>query len=221
MDGDGAPPAAASQQVVCLSEELARKAEDTARQQEEISQLLAQVVELQQKCRTVSISPCSVMGGTGGTAHSPLPIDSPLAALQYGTEVEELQQHLAAAKEVQQQLRTEVSGGGRGEEGMAAGPHWGCCAQSSNIPPPPTSTHTHTAAGPAGQIRGVRWDAAGGPGGGEEPSQPQSAQQHRQPLRRGQQPSAPGGCGGARWGVGGRSSPVLTLHPCPAGFVGC
>ncbi|XP_072212614.1 huntingtin-associated protein 1 isoform X2 [Excalfactoria chinensis] len=69
---------AASQQVTCLSEELARKAEDTARQQEEISQLLAQVVELQQKCRS------------------------------YGTEVEELQQHLAVAKEVQQQLRTEL-----------------------------------------------------------------------------------------------------------------
>ncbi|XP_051496171.1 huntingtin-associated protein 1 isoform X3 [Apus apus] len=68
----------ASQQVVYLSEELARKAEDTARQQEEISQLLAQVVDLQKKCRT------------------------------YGSEVEELQQHLALAKEVQQQLRTEL-----------------------------------------------------------------------------------------------------------------
>ncbi|XP_075299610.1 huntingtin-associated protein 1 [Opisthocomus hoazin] len=68
----------ASRQVVCLSEELARKAEDTARQQEEISQLLAQVVDLQQKCRA------------------------------YGSEVEELQQHLAVAKEVQQQLRTEL-----------------------------------------------------------------------------------------------------------------
>ncbi|KAM6108080.1 LOW QUALITY PROTEIN: huntingtin-associated protein 1 [Pterocles gutturalis] len=68
----------ASRQVVYLSEELARKAEDTARQQEEISQLLAQVVDLQQKCRS------------------------------YGTEVEELQQHLALAKEVQQQLRTEL-----------------------------------------------------------------------------------------------------------------
>ncbi|XP_066837557.1 huntingtin-associated protein 1 isoform X2 [Anser cygnoides] len=68
----------ASQQVVCLSDELARKAEDTARQQEEISQLLAQVVDLQQKCRA------------------------------YGSEVEELQQHLAVAKEVQQQLRTEL-----------------------------------------------------------------------------------------------------------------
>ncbi|XP_009460225.1 PREDICTED: huntingtin-associated protein 1 [Nipponia nippon] len=71
----------ASRRVVYLSDELARKAEDTARQQEEISQLLAQVVDLQQKCRT------------------------------YGSEVEELQQHLAVAKEVQQQLRTEVSPG--------------------------------------------------------------------------------------------------------------
>ncbi|XP_064030362.1 huntingtin-associated protein 1 isoform X2 [Pogoniulus pusillus] len=68
----------ASQQVVYLSDELARKAEDMGRQQEEISQLLAQVVELQQKCRA------------------------------YGSEVEELQQHLAVAKEVQQQLRMEL-----------------------------------------------------------------------------------------------------------------
>ncbi|XP_043359443.1 huntingtin-associated protein 1 isoform X1 [Dermochelys coriacea] len=67
----------ASLQVVSLSEELARKTEDTARQQEEISQLLAQIVDLQQKCRT------------------------------YGAEVEELQQHLAAMKEAQQKLRTE------------------------------------------------------------------------------------------------------------------
>uniref|UniRef100_A0A7M4E691 Huntingtin associated protein 1 n=1 Tax=Crocodylus porosus TaxID=8502 RepID=A0A7M4E691_CROPO len=43
----------ASQQVAFLSEELARKVEDTARQQEEISQLLAQVVDLQQKCRVM------------------------------------------------------------------------------------------------------------------------------------------------------------------------
>ncbi|KAM9520665.1 huntingtin-associated protein 1 isoform 2-T2 [Guaruba guarouba] len=68
----------ASQQVAQLSEELARRAEDTARQQEEISQLLGQVVDLQHKCRA------------------------------YGAEVEELQQHLAAAKEVQQQLRMEL-----------------------------------------------------------------------------------------------------------------
>ncbi|XP_067397397.1 huntingtin-associated protein 1 isoform X2 [Emydura macquarii macquarii] len=70
--------AEASRQVACLSEELARKTDDTARQQEEISQLLAQIVDLQQKCRT------------------------------YGGEVEELQQHLAATKETQQKLRTEL-----------------------------------------------------------------------------------------------------------------
>lgn len=63
---DGGPsPAEASQQVVYLSDELARKAEDTARQQEEISQLLAQVVDLQQKCRTVSV-PCPCRGVLGG-----------------------------------------------------------------------------------------------------------------------------------------------------------
>uniref|UniRef100_A0A8D0B6E6 Trafficking kinesin-binding protein 1 n=1 Tax=Salvator merianae TaxID=96440 RepID=A0A8D0B6E6_SALMN len=68
----------ASREVVLLSEELAHKVEDTARQQEEISQLLAQIVDLQQKCRS------------------------------YGSEIEELQQHLAVSKEVQQQLRTEL-----------------------------------------------------------------------------------------------------------------
>nr|XP_056719224.1 trafficking kinesin-binding protein 1-like [Euleptes europaea] len=68
----------ASREVLLLSEELARKTEDTARQQEEISQLLAQVVDLQQKCHA------------------------------YGSEVEELQQHLRAAKETQRQLRTEL-----------------------------------------------------------------------------------------------------------------
>nr|XP_008111605.1 PREDICTED: LOW QUALITY PROTEIN: huntingtin-associated protein 1 [Anolis carolinensis] len=68
----------ASREVVSLSEELARKTEDTARQQEEISQLLAQIVDLQQKCRNSS------------------------------SEVEELQQHLTAVKEVQHQLRGEL-----------------------------------------------------------------------------------------------------------------
>ncbi|XP_068923812.1 huntingtin-associated protein 1 isoform X1 [Petaurus breviceps papuanus] len=67
-----------SQQVALLTEELARKTEDQARQQEEISVLLAQIVGLQQRCRV------------------------------YGTEMEELQQHLASAKEVQRKLRTEV-----------------------------------------------------------------------------------------------------------------
>lgn len=61
----GSSPAEASQQVVYLSDELARKAEDTVRQQEEISQLLAQVVDLQQKCRTVGV-PCPRWGVPGG-----------------------------------------------------------------------------------------------------------------------------------------------------------
>lgn len=66
----GFSPAEASQQVVYLSDELARKAEDAARQQEEISQLLAQVADLQQKCRAVSVPPYAgdMLGGAGGAA---------------------------------------------------------------------------------------------------------------------------------------------------------
>ncbi|MEQ2260618.1 hypothetical protein XENORESO_021256 [Xenotaenia resolanae] len=41
----------ANKQVVGLSEELARKVEDTVRQQEEISSLLAQIVDLQARCK--------------------------------------------------------------------------------------------------------------------------------------------------------------------------
>uniref|UniRef100_A0A3P9MTP2 Trafficking kinesin-binding protein 1-like n=1 Tax=Poecilia reticulata TaxID=8081 RepID=A0A3P9MTP2_POERE len=41
----------ANKQVVDLSEELARKMEDTVRQQEEISSLLAQIVDLQARCK--------------------------------------------------------------------------------------------------------------------------------------------------------------------------
>nr|XP_033775317.1 huntingtin-associated protein 1 [Geotrypetes seraphini]XP_033775318.1 huntingtin-associated protein 1 [Geotrypetes seraphini]XP_033775319.1 huntingtin-associated protein 1 [Geotrypetes seraphini]XP_033775320.1 huntingtin-associated protein 1 [Geotrypetes seraphini] len=70
--------AEASRQVALLSEEMGRKTEDMARQQEEVSQLLAHIVDLQQKCRTRS------------------------------AENEELQQHLSAAKEVQQQLQIEL-----------------------------------------------------------------------------------------------------------------
>ncbi|CAJ0942390.1 unnamed protein product [Ranitomeya imitator] len=69
----------ASRQVALLAEELARRGEDAARQQEEISQLLAQIVNLQQKCRNIS------------------------------TENEELQQHLASVKERECRLKTEAS----------------------------------------------------------------------------------------------------------------
>lgn len=57
------PLAEASREVVLLSEELARKTEDTARQQEEISQLLAQVVDLQHRCRMVSKGTCGAWLG--------------------------------------------------------------------------------------------------------------------------------------------------------------
>ncbi|XP_070585999.1 huntingtin-associated protein 1 isoform X2 [Erythrolamprus reginae] len=67
-----------SQQVILISEELALKTEDSIRQQEEISQLLAQIVEQQQKCRA------------------------------YCSEVDQLQQQLAAAKEIQLQLGREL-----------------------------------------------------------------------------------------------------------------
>ncbi|KAK1160270.1 trafficking kinesin-binding protein 1-like isoform X1 [Acipenser oxyrinchus oxyrinchus] len=68
-----------SKQMAVLSEELSRKVEDTVRQQEEISQLLAQIVDLQHRAKVLS------------------------------TENEELNQHLGSAKEAQEQLKSELS----------------------------------------------------------------------------------------------------------------
>ncbi|XP_033912917.3 trafficking kinesin-binding protein 1-like, partial [Acipenser ruthenus] len=68
-----------SKQMAVLSEELSCKVEDTVRQQEEISQLLAQIVDLQHRAKMLS------------------------------TENEEMNQHLCAAKEVQGQLKSELS----------------------------------------------------------------------------------------------------------------
>ncbi|XP_072270867.1 huntingtin-associated protein 1 isoform X2 [Pyxicephalus adspersus] len=68
----------ASKQMALLAEEVARRGEDAARQQEEISQLLSQIVHLQQKCRSTS------------------------------TENEELNQHLSAVKERESLLKTEL-----------------------------------------------------------------------------------------------------------------
>ncbi|XP_036394460.1 trafficking kinesin-binding protein 1 isoform X5 [Megalops cyprinoides] len=68
----------ANKQVVALSDELARKVEDTLRQQEEISCLLAQIVDLQHRSKTLSM------------------------------ENEELTQHLTASRESQAQLRSEL-----------------------------------------------------------------------------------------------------------------
>ncbi|MGH0153741.1 UNVERIFIED_CONTAM: hypothetical protein FKN15_025598 [Acipenser sinensis] len=68
-----------SKQMAVLSEELSCKVEDTVRQQEEISQLLAQIVDLQHRAKMLS------------------------------TENEEMNQHLCTAKEVQGQLKSELS----------------------------------------------------------------------------------------------------------------
>ncbi|KAK7930259.1 hypothetical protein WMY93_006654 [Mugilogobius chulae] len=67
-----------NKQVVDLSEELARRVEDSVRQQEEISSLLAQIVDLQARCKGVT------------------------------RENEELNQHLNAARECQLQLKSEL-----------------------------------------------------------------------------------------------------------------
>uniref|UniRef100_A0A3B4F0K2 Trafficking kinesin-binding protein 1-like n=1 Tax=Pundamilia nyererei TaxID=303518 RepID=A0A3B4F0K2_9CICH len=70
--------ASANKQVVDLSEELARKVEDCLRQQEEISSLLAQIVDLQARCK--------------GLTH----------------ENEELNHQLNASRESQQKLKSEL-----------------------------------------------------------------------------------------------------------------
>ncbi|XP_069781559.1 trafficking kinesin-binding protein 1-like [Narcine bancroftii] len=68
----------ANVQLVNLAEELAKKTEDAARQQEEITHLLSQIVDLQRKTKA------------------------------YGVENEELTQHLSAAKDAQRQLTAEL-----------------------------------------------------------------------------------------------------------------
>ncbi|XP_041648742.1 trafficking kinesin-binding protein 1 isoform X2 [Cheilinus undulatus] len=68
----------ANQQISSLAEELARKSEDASRQQEEITHLLSQIVDLQKKAKL------------------------------YAVENEELTQHLGAAKDAQRQLTAEL-----------------------------------------------------------------------------------------------------------------
>ncbi|XP_036948598.1 trafficking kinesin-binding protein 1-like isoform X4 [Acanthopagrus latus] len=67
-----------SLQISAIAEELARKTEDAARQQEEITHLLSQIVDLQKKAKS------------------------------YAVENEELSQHLVAAKDAQKQLTAEL-----------------------------------------------------------------------------------------------------------------
>ncbi|XP_029306822.1 LOW QUALITY PROTEIN: trafficking kinesin-binding protein 1 [Cottoperca gobio] len=68
----------ANVQISTLAEELARKTEDASRQQEEITHLLSQIVDLQKKAK------------------------------MYAVENEELTQHLGAAKDAQRQLTAEL-----------------------------------------------------------------------------------------------------------------
>ncbi|XP_071771007.1 trafficking kinesin-binding protein 1 [Centroberyx gerrardi] len=67
-----------SLQISTIAEELARKTEDASRQQEEITHLLSQIVDLQKKAKS------------------------------YAVENEELSQHLLAAKDAQRQLTAEL-----------------------------------------------------------------------------------------------------------------
>uniref|UniRef100_A0A3Q3XGF0 Trafficking protein, kinesin binding 1a n=1 Tax=Mola mola TaxID=94237 RepID=A0A3Q3XGF0_MOLML len=67
-----------SLQISAIAEELARKTEDASRQQEEITHLLSQIVDLQKKAKS------------------------------YALENEELSQHLMAAKDAQRQLTAEL-----------------------------------------------------------------------------------------------------------------
>ncbi|XP_076842493.1 trafficking kinesin-binding protein 1 isoform X3 [Brachyhypopomus gauderio] len=67
-----------SLQISTIAEELARKTEDASRQQEEITHLLSQIVDLQKKAKTCAL------------------------------ENEELSQHLLAAKDAQRQLTAEL-----------------------------------------------------------------------------------------------------------------
>eukprot|EP00064_Thunnus_orientalis_P014094 superscaffoldBa00002403_g14135 len=67
-----------SLQISTIAEELARKTEDASRQQEEITHLLSQIVDLQKKAKS------------------------------YAVENEELSQHLIAAKDAQRQLTAEL-----------------------------------------------------------------------------------------------------------------
>ncbi|XP_069394115.1 trafficking kinesin-binding protein 1 isoform X6 [Paralichthys olivaceus] len=68
----------ANLQISSLAEDLARKSEDASRQQEEITHLLSQIVDLQKKAKL------------------------------YAVENEELTQHLGAAKDAQRQLTAEL-----------------------------------------------------------------------------------------------------------------
>ncbi|TKS88941.1 Trafficking kinesin-binding protein 1 [Collichthys lucidus] len=77
-----------SLQISVIAEELARKTEDASRQQEEITHLLSQIVDLQKKAKSFFVNSD--------------------VYFQYAVENEELSQHLVAAKDAQRQLTAEL-----------------------------------------------------------------------------------------------------------------
>ncbi|KAM5135939.1 huntingtin-associated protein 1 isoform 3-T3 [Mantella aurantiaca] len=89
----------ASKQIALLAEELARRGEDAARQQEEISQLLAQIVHLQQKSRTIS--------GENEELHQHLAVVRERESLQK-TELQDLQEKHRECQEMLHEAQEEM-----------------------------------------------------------------------------------------------------------------
>lgn len=97
--------ASLNKQVVDLSEDLARKVEDSFRQQEEISSLLTQIVDLQARCKVVR--------GTHSHAHTQrifytITDFNFFSVHQLTHENEELNQNLRASREGLMNLKLEA-----------------------------------------------------------------------------------------------------------------
>lgn len=106
-------PGDANLQISSLAEELARKTEDASRQQEEITHLLSQIVDLQKKAklvrksRSLSQITLNAKNTLNAVGFTPVVLFC-LPCCQYALENEELTQHLGAAKDAQRQLTAEV-----------------------------------------------------------------------------------------------------------------
>lgn len=96
-----------SLQISTIAEELARKTEDASRQQEEITHLLSQIVDLQKKAKSVRKH---ALGKNWEVRSFEFwqTIYTLYMFVQYAVENEELSQHLLAAKDAQRQLTAEV-----------------------------------------------------------------------------------------------------------------
>ncbi|KAI4888060.1 hypothetical protein NFI96_019629 [Prochilodus magdalenae] len=91
-------------QISTIAEELARKTEDASRQQEQITHLLSEIVDLQKKAKTVSVC-ANTLRETPPKTRSNV---HQCVCFQFALENEELSQHLGAAKDAQRQLTAEL-----------------------------------------------------------------------------------------------------------------